>query len=479
VALTAAGDRLVVASGYGFGSIAPVKAGATGRAYSDRVGVVSILEIPNDAKLAAYTRQVMLNNMMPGRALNESEMASRSSQTGHPIPMHRAAASPIQYVFYIIKENRSYDQVMGDIPKGNGDPSLVQFGRDVTPNQHALAERYVLLDNFYTVGDQSALGHEWCTAAYASDWAYKYGNGRNDSNPMKHPGTGFIWDNALQNGKTVRVYGEFGYSVVSPSNATWMDFYKSWKLGTGATYNVGGVRTSDNLKKVYATEFAAYDLRVPDQVRANQFLDDFRQFEQKGDLPNLVIIRMGNNHTNGTASGYPTPRAMVADNDLAVGRVIDAISRSRFWPNSAIFVTEDDAQNGLDHVDGHRTVTLVVSPYAKRNAVDSTMYTHISLVRTIEQLLGLPPMNQYDLAAEPMFNSLTADPDTQPYTALPNQIPLDEMNPAPASTSGLQRKHALASAKFSPTEADSVDEDLLNRIIWHSTRGYQTRYPKD
>jgi hypothetical protein len=218
-------------------------------------------------------------------------------------------------------------------------------------------------------------------------------------------------------------------------------------------------------------------MKIPDQVRLDEFLKEFHEFEKNGNLPRLVIMLLPQNHTNGTAPGYPTPRACVADNDLALGRLIEAVSHSRYWKESAIFVTEDDAQNGLDHVDGHRTVGLVVSPWARRETVDSTFYTTINMYRTIEQILGLPPSNQFDLAAEPMFTAFSSEPDFVPYDALPNRVPLDEMNPPAAALRGLARQLALESARMDFVEPDAAPEQLLNRAIWHSVRGFETPYP--
>jgi YVTN family beta-propeller protein len=467
VATTNDGDRLLITNGYGFGSIAPTK--ARGRSYANRVGVVSILPAPSEEQLTAYTLQVMRNN----RAVSTQRRGLV------PVPLHRAQESPIQHVFYIIKENRTYDQVFGDLPQGNGDPALVQFGRDVTPNHHALAEQFVLLDNFYVVGDQSALGHQWADEAFANDYVHKYGNTRINSdgtNPMAYAPTGFLWDHARNHGKTVRIYGEFTQGTMSPSSATWTDVYNAWKeksdaVTIGARTRIAGVRD------IFCPQFPAFDLRVTEQWRADVFLREFREFEENGNLPNLVIMLLPVNHTNGTSPGYPTPRAMVADNDLALGRIVEAISKSRYWKESVILVTEDDAQNGLDHVDGHRTVGLAIGPYVRRKAVDSSLYTTISMFRTIEQILGLPPLNQYDLAAEPMFSVFTAEPDETAYEALPNRIALDEMNPPLHATRGLQRRLALESMKMDFETPDAAPEELLNRAIWHSVKGFHVPYP--
>ena len=465
------GQRLFIASGYGFGSIAPVK--GSGRAYSNRVGVVSILTTPGEAQLAAYTLQVMRNNRAPGAV----KIAAAPSK--FPVPLNRAEASPIRHVFYIIKEYRTYDQVFGDLAQGDGDATLVQFGRDVSPNHHALAEQFVLLDNFYVAGDQSSLGHQWTDEAYANDYSHKYGNARNDyagTNPMAYAPTGFLWDHARNHGKTVRVYGEFTQSTRSPASATWTDIYNAWKEKT-TNITIGTRTRVAGLRDIINPDFPGFDMRITDQWRTEVFLREFREYEQNGNLPDLVIMLLPDDHTNATSPGYPTPRAMVADNDLALGRMVEAISKSRYWRESAILVTEDDAQAGLDHVDGHRTVGLVVSPYARRKAVDSSLYTTINMFRTIEQILGLPPLNQYDLGAEPMFSVFTAEPDYRPYETLPNRIPLDEMNPPLQTTHGLQRQLALESLKMDFTQPDAAPEQLLNRVIWHSVKGYSVPYP--
>lgn len=460
VAVDSAGKRLWVASGYGFGSVAPPPAGRAGRSYRDRAGVVSVLDVPGPRELARMTRQVLENN-------RDQSGQPAPPQSGHPVPMHRGRVSPIRHVFYIIKENRTYDQVLGDLPQGNGDPSLVHFGRDVTPNHHALAEQFVLLDNYYAPGDQSALGHRWCTQGYASDWIHKYGNARNDANPMLFAPSDFLWDNARKHGVSVRAYGERGRTVIDPPNASWTDIYQDWKNRSGKI-RLQAIPLVLGLRDIYHPVYPGFNMRITDQLRADIFLEEFRKFEQEGNLPRLVILLLPQNHTNGTAEGFPTPRATVADNDLALGRIVEAVSHSRYWRESAIFVTEDDAQNGLDHVAGHRTVGLVISPWVRRKAVDSTFYTTIHMYRTIEQILGLPPSNQFDLAAEPMFTVFTTQTDLTPYKALPNRIPLDEMNPPVKKLAGMARRLAEASARMDFAEPDAADEQLLNRAVWHS-----------
>ena len=432
--------------------------------------MISFLDVPGRGELARFTKQVLrLNSTLPPGGAGEPGRR-------HPIPENIGERSPIKHVFYIIKENRTYDQVFGDLPQGNGDPSLVQFGRDVSPNHHALVEQFALLDNYYGPGDQSALGHRWILQAYPSTWVHKYGNGRNNQNPMLLGPTEAIYDNAKAHGLSVRAYGERGANTFTPANATWTDFYNDWKNGT-SNVSVAARAIIVGLRDVYHPTYPAATGGVPDVYRADIFLKEFAEFEKNGKLPRLSILLLYTDHTEGTAPGLPTPRAQVADNDLALGKIVEAISKSRYWKESAIFVTEDDSQDGLDHVDGHRTVGMVISPYTqRRGAVDSTFYTIVNMYRTIQQILGLPQRNQFDSAAEPMFSVFTSKPDFSPYTALPNQIPLNEMNPPLAGLTGLQREMAEFSLTIDITEPDSAPADMLNRAIWHSVKGFDTPY---
>ena len=497
VALDASGTRLFIASGYGSGSIAPVPAGQ-GRSYQDRVGVVSILDVPDRRELRRWTKQVEENNrsLPPERGDRDrfSAMVDQSDRGGNsdvdanghdrrdrdrrnldPIPKRLGDRSPIKHVFYIVKENRTYDQVFGDMPQGNGDPTLVQFGREATPNHHALAEQFALLDNYYGPGDQSALGHRWVLQAYPSDWVHKYSNGRNNQSPMLLGPTDAIYDTAKARGLKVRAYGERGANTITPSTATWTDIYSDWKNGT-SNVTIAARSIIVGLRDVYHPTYPAAESRVPDQYRADIFLKEFKQFERNGNLPNLVLILLYNDHTEGTSPGFPTPRAAVADNDLALGRIVEAVSKSRYWKESAIFVTEDDSQDGLDHVDGHRTVGLAISPYTRHGTVDSNFYTIVNMFRTIKQILGLPLTNQFDLAADPMFTTFTNRPNFAPYTAVPNVVPLDEMNPPLQTLQGLQRQLAEFSLTIDSSAPDSADADQLNRAIWHSVKGFGTPY---
>jgi YVTN family beta-propeller protein len=489
VALDHAGRQLFIASGYGFGSIAPTPPGRTGRSYTDRAGEVSILDVPSRQDLARMTKQVFANNQSPTGGQNRGgDQGDQGNQNGNnqdgddqggdpanAIPMNVGQRSPIKHVFYIIKENRTYDQVFGDLSQGNGDPTLVQFGRDVSPNHHALAEQFVLLDNYYGPGDQSALGHRWILQAFPSTYVHKYGNARNNQSPMLLGPTDAVYDSAKAHGLSVRAYGERGLNTITPAGSTWTDMFNDWKNGTH-NVTISAQAVILGLRDIYHPSYGAAESAIPDVARANVFLQEFQQFEQSGQLPSLVLLLLYNDHTAGTSPGFPTPRAQVADNDLALGKIVDAISHSRFWKESAIFVTEDDSQDGLDHVDGHRTVGLVISPFTRRHAVNSTFYSIINMFRTIEQILGLPPQNQYALAAQPMFDVFTSKADLTPYTFQPNNIPLDEMNPALAGLRGAQREMAKFSMAIDKSSPDSADADTLNRAIWHSVKGWGTPY---
>ncbi len=458
VALTKDNQQLLIANGYGFGSVAPAKTG--GRSYKDRAGVLSLVPLTELANLAAHTKQVLADNHAPGAA-----------------PAAKGATpQPIEHIIYVIKENRTYDQVFGDMPEGNGDASLAIFGRDVTPNHHALAEQYALLDNFYQPADQSALGHRWCTQGYASDWVFKFSNGRNDQNPMLFAPTEFLWDNARRHGLRVRAFGERGLNTVEPNGATWSDIYADWKQGTRKV-SIQPRAVIVGLRDVYSKNVPAYDLRIPDQLRVDRFLEEFHAAEATNTVPRLNVLLLSQDHTSGTTPGFPTPRAMMADNDLALGRLVEAVSQSKLWAKTAIFVVEDDAQSGVDHVDGHRTVAMVISPYTRGRKTDSTFYTTINMYKTIEVLLGLPPTNQFDLAADPMFPVFVKTPNAEPYKALKNNIPLDEMNPPLKALRGRMLELARASKAMDFDEPDVAPEGLLNQAIWHSVKGPDVPYP--
>jgi YVTN family beta-propeller protein len=419
-------------------------------------GALSTIATPDAAALAAMTRRVYeLSSYSAAHRL-----APADAPIANPIPRRVGGSSPIKHVFYVIRENRTYDQVLGDMARGNGDSSITLFGEQITPNAHAIAREFTLFDNFYVDAEVSYDGHAFSMGAYATDvveklWPTNYGSRgtpylseggykmRGEYGNFSAPPLGYIWDFAKRAGISVRSYGEFA----------------SWARKGGQ------VRASvPGLEGLVHPSFPPFDLSVPDAERADIWLEEFRTFERDGTLPRLSIIRLGGDHTSGTSPGTPTPRAMVADNDVALGRIVEAISHSRYWKESVILVIEDDAQNGPDHIDAHRSVLLSISPFSRRRSVDSTLYTTSGVLRTMELILGLPPMSQYDAAAAPMYNAFQPTPDPTPFKHLPARIPLDERNDW--SSPG-----AAASLKMNLREADLAPELALNEILWQSIHG--------
>ncbi len=418
-------------------------------------GTLARIPLPGPSQLVAYTKTVYeCSPLQSGKP--------EPSPEGHPIPAKVGEPSPITHVVYIIKENRTYDQVLGDVPEGNGEKSLCLFGEDVTPNHHALAREFVLLDNFYVDGEVSADGHEWSMGAFATDyvektWPLSYRGDRRVPYPsegvlaISRPAGGYLWDRAAAKGVTYRSYGEFIKNGESPDEPA------STKV--------------EALQGHFDPKFHGYDLSYPDVKRAGRFLEEVAEFEQKGEMPRLMILRLPNDHTSGTRPGSPTPTAMVAENDLALGKVVEGLSRSKFWPHLAIFVVEDDAQNGPDHVDAHRTIAYAISPYIKRHSVDSTMYSTSSMLRTIELILGLDPMSQFDAAARPMANAFTGTPDLTPYTQKAARVDLGAKNTRMAWGAAKSMKLDLDEAE------DRADDLAFNEIIWKSVKGADSPLP--
>jgi YVTN family beta-propeller protein len=474
---------LFVANVKGHGSLAERRPKEKGKNSHDHLGSVSIINvllIPGE--LERYTAEVNANNRL-GYSLAGLEKP-RAGARPVPVPRRHGEPSVFKHVIYVIKENRTYDQVFGDLKEGNGDPNLVMFGEKITPNLHALARQFTLFDNFYCSGVLSADGHSWVNEAYVTDYLERSFGGFTRSYPyegsdaLAFAPTGFLWDNALAHKRTFRNYGEFVRSTYTPAKATWTDVYADYRDGTRKV-KITATPNVQTLQPHTHPGYPGFPLTTPDVYRAKLFLDDLKEYERKGEFPNLVYLFLPCDHTNGTRPGSPTPRAMVADNDLAVGRVVEAVSKSRFWPDTCIFIVEDDPQAGFDHVDGHRTVALVISPYTKRKFVDHTNYNQTGMVKTIELMLGLPPMTQLDLSATPMRNCFQATPDLTPYTCLPNNIPLDEMNPPLKELKGQALHWAKKSLALNLEDGDAADEDTFNRILWHATRDdapYPERY---
>jgi len=392
-------------------------------------GTLSLVREPDDEALERFTRDVIANTPRLRR--------------------RPARRPPITHVFYVIKENRSYDQVLGDLPEGDGDSSLCLFGEDVTPNHHALAREFVLLDNTYCDADGSADGHNWGMGAYATDYVvkgvrtnqvYDYEGG----NPLAYPRDGYLWDLCARHGVTYRSYGEFVFNGDAP----------------GDTVRAG----VPGLEGHVAPHYQGYDLTVSDLDRYQAWLEEFDRYDRDGGLPQVSIIRLANDHTMGTCEGQLTPEAFVAQNDLALGLMVERISRSRYWKGALVLVIEDDAANGQDHVDEHRTVALAAGPYVRRRAVDSSLYTGCSVLRCIEDVFGMPPMSQFDARANGLEGIFTTRPDFTPYRHRPARIDITETNVAGAY--GQAESEAM---DFSA--ADLVPYDVLNRVLWHSVRG--------
>lgn len=517
VVFDSAHQQLIVSNDKGVGSLGPeAKVGPdpatnkTGKYVHSNMGSATFISFPNKSRIESYTEQVFKNNSWVNLDDKMERVSSKDAKHKRAVPVPEKTGEPsvFKHVFYIVKENRTYDQILGDLRQGNGDINVLQFGRDVTPNQHSLAESFVLLDNLYDSGSNSADGHQWSTQAFVTDYLEHFYGGFirsypfNGGDAMAYAPSGFLWDNALKHGKKVRVYGEYvnglradgvemgpwisgsGHGVTEAG--FWRDFYHDALILGGKMAGTPHVKLeahSDvpsleaNINKAYPP----YHQIINDQYRVEVFLKEFNDYVKHKNLPDLVVMALTSDHTSGTAPNYPTPRAMVADNDLALGRVIDAISHSPYWEDSVIFVIEDDAQNGADHVDGHRTTGYIVSPYTKRNNVDSHYYTQIDFIRTMEQILGLPPMNQMDLAVRPdsMARVFTDKPNLTPFTVLPNQIDLTEMNPGSTQLAGIRKEWALASAELDFAKPDAADPLLLNRAIWYSVKGYDMPYPGD
>ncbi len=411
-------------------------------------GTLSVIDIPGEKQLAGYSASVYSNT-----PFGKVKKPEKKDLRNNPVRLKLGQSSPIKYVFYVIKENRTYDQVLGDVKKGNGDTSLVLFGEKVTPNQHAIVDEFVLLDNFYVDAEVSADGHNWTTAAYANDyvektWVTSYGGrgGTYDyegSREIAHPKDGFIWDHCKRAGVTYRSYGEF----VSK-----------------------GKPTIKSLEGNICESFPEYNLDIKDNYRVDMWIRDFDSLLKKNAVPQFQTIRLGNDHTFGARKGKPTPVAMVAENDLAVGRLVEYISKSSIWKESAIFIIEDDAQNGSDHVDAHRSTAYIVSPYTKRKTVVSEMYSTSSMLRTMELILNIPPMSQYDAAATPMWACFTSKPDLTPFRARPALVDLDKKNVAVVD---LQKEID----HLDWVNADALPDLLFNRVVWKAVKGNDSEMP--
>ncbi|WP_395140492.1 bifunctional YncE family protein/alkaline phosphatase family protein, partial [Armatimonas sp.] len=427
------GGTLVVVSSKGFGSRTPRTSPSLAYGVHGTLGLVQFA-----AATLADPKVVAQNNRW-----GMAEKPARRGVAPVPVPERVGEPSVFKHVVYIIKENQTYDYVFGDMKEGNGEPKLCVFPEEVTPNHHALARQFVLLDNTYTSGTNSADGHQWSVSSVGNGYieqnyaahsrSYPYDGG----DPLAYSPTGFLWTAALAKKKSVRVYGEFVNKPVITDTETnkavrpgWKTLWDDYKQNNGKRYTIKPGTDNAALRPLLHPTYIGFPSTVSDQWRADQYITDMDQFEKEGKMPELSILLLPNDHTAGTRAGGPTPRATVADNDLALGRIVERISKSKFWKETLILVIEDDSQFGVDHVDGHRTVALCISPYTRRGSVNHTLFNHTSFIRTIGLALGFPAMNRFDRTATTLTSCFTSTPDLAPFTSLLNRIPLDELNPA-------------------------------------------------
>jgi YVTN family beta-propeller protein len=475
VALAADGS-LRVLNIKGLGNTDNKKGGFNSRVYE---GSLERIPAPTPAQLAAGTREV--------RAANSPRFEPAGGIANLP-------SLGIQHVFLIVKENRTYDQVLGDISKANGDPNLVMYGREVTPNHHALAEQFVVLDNFHTGGAISFDGHQWLMQGFVSDYverafaASPRGYAYNMADALVVAPTGFFWQAAAKP-LSVRIYGEFQLAarwdpirsntvdMDAAQELSWTEYWKAYQEKRWET--MVGSRSGVPALAPYASKRYPYpSLAINDQIRAEEYLREFDEREASGQIPQLSIISLNSDHTNGTSPKVPRPRSMVADNDLALGRIVERISKSKVWANSLILVTEDDAQDGVDHVDGHRTIGLAIGPHVRRDVVDSNHYNHTSMIRTIQEIFRIPQRTRALESARPMTSIFTADSDLRPYEKIVPKVALDEMNPPVAALAGRQLWAAKQSLAMNFKAIDDAPAETLNRILWWDAKGWNTPYPK-
>ena len=523
IAYDASTGKLVVCDDKGTGAQGSIGTahGVEGFNTHQEAGTVSLIKIPNSSQLLADSLAVISNNNWTSKYANLEDANPNAAPVA--IPKKIGQPSLIKHVWYIIKENRTYDQMLGDVAQGNGDPSLAVFGANV-PNQHAIIGRFPLLDNFYAPSRQSSDGHPWTIEAgsfysndiQSPDWVRSYPGG-NDNDALTFTQKGYIWTDAVRKGLDVKIYGEWSDgSVVADNPATgkpytWADFYNTSlynETGGAQGSNVVPANADSEHSQIPAVNslldphYPSFNLGIPDQYRMDYYLPILAAQDAAGQVPALTVIWLPDDHTNGTTTGDPLPNNYQADNDLALGRVVDAISHTKVWSSSAIFVTEDDSQDGVDHVDGHREPVYVVSPYtvpAQSTGVGKvidTTYTVVNMERTIENILGLTPMTQFDRVATPMFNVFQDTADLTPFTHVPATTPLN-IGPGGTPIAGTgPANYAMVTPKLPPfekawvlasdrvmrpnmTKADIVDENFLNHVIWYSATGWHRRYPGD
>ncbi|MBE8521920.1 phosphoesterase [Amycolatopsis sp. H6(2020)] len=501
-AIAATGQDVLVSNTRGIDARRPTT--AAGHGTHDTTSSLQKFRLPSDNAIRGYTAKVFRQNgWTPGSVQIAHDDGHRKPV---PVPARLGDPSTIKHVFLLVKENRTYDQVFGDEPRGNGDPTVTQFGENVTPNQHALERQFGLYDNTYDIGTNSAEGHNWLmqadnpeyTESSAGEYLRSYDT---EDDALGHQTSGFLWTGALAAGKSVRDFGEFQQFLTKPADASWQNLYCDARnmaaTGEPTAYPLVSSSPIPSLNDVSVPGFPKFDTAVPDTYRYQIWKDDFA----KHGPANLNMFWLSSDHTGGP----PNAAAQVADNDLAVGRIVDTISHSPYWKDSAIFVVEDDSQAGLDHVDGHRAPVQIISPYAQHGVVDSRYYSQITMIRTIEQILGVKPMNQKDSAATPMSAAFTQRPDYTPFTALPNRTSLTAglatqpacgpdtpaaANPAaapvPSSVVPADKKQVAAQWQEWTTHqrltgpdavADYANPAQMNHFTWYQTHGWQLPYP--
>ena len=497
--VSADGKFLAIGARFGIGAGTGKAGGSPGKegryVFAER-GSVSVVPVPTGAELIAYSSAVSENDRLH-LAAAAPPAPERADARPQAVPNRPGDPSLIKHVVFIVKENRTYDQVLGDLGRGSSDSSLTIFGRDVTPNAHALSEQFVTLDHFFASGGNSADGHQWLTQANETDypmWPRYFGRTSPSEgiDALAYSSGGFLWEAAQTRGKSVTVFGEYAPSIRNSSASVRSTLLAQWNERPtdfthhrellAARYNTRSAIPS--LDRALVRDYPGWTQEVPDVVKAGDIRAYLNDWDAKGEMPDLVMVILPNDHTQGTSANWPTPRASVADNDYGLGIIVEGLSHSRFWRDMAIFVVEDDAQDGVDHVDGHRTVALAISPYARRGAVDSTFYSHPSMVKTIELMLGLPSMSLFDLVATDMRNSFIppgATPNLGAYTALVPTQSIAETNHRPGDINGAdaaeRRDAARQSARMDFDDPDDAPSDLLNRILWHDAKGWKTPYP--
>lgn len=497
--VSADGATIAVGTLLGLGSGTAKPGALVGRYVHAVRGSVHVIPVPSDAELAAYTTAVAQNNRLALRSGPAApSLAPRANAVDRAVPERPGEASLVKHVVFIIRENRTYDQILGDMGKGESDPSLVQYGRDVTPNAHALADQFVLLDHFFASGGNSADGHQWLTQANETEYPMwplyvgrSYPSESNDA--LTYSSGGFLWEAALAKGRTVSVFGEYAPPPPRDDASYRMRLlrqYRDSQPHVPAFFRDQLARRFDShsaipsLDRVLVREYPGWTEEIPDVVKADVLREHVRGWESARAMPDLVMMNLPNDHTQGLNAGWCTPKACVADNDLALGQIVESLSHSSFWKSMAILVVEDDAQDGVDHIDGHRTVALVASPYARRGVIDSTFYSQPGMLKTIELMLGLPALSMFDLVATDMrasFIGPTAAPDIAPYTALVPKQSLYDVNQRVGDITGpdaaARRRATLASQRMDFRVPDAAPTEQLNRILWHDARGWSVPYP--